>query len=380
MPIEICGMLLPVMDASAATPSRIGGRASADARARGVDLDAVDRFARAHEEAGFDTALIGSSSAAPDGFQIAQRSAAVTERLNLLVSHRTGFIAPTLAARLIATTDNFCGGRLKLHVLVGGNDEDQRRDGDFLRHDERYARADEYLEILRRVWAGQGSVDFEGDYYRVEGAFSGVRSLRSPHVPLWGGGGSDLSVELCARHCERFMFWGEPVASLRARAEEIRDAASRQGREIGFSVSLRPILGATEHEAWDRAEAILERVGRAFGGTDGRRPPVMPESEGSARLRKFASEGEVYDKRLWTGIARATTAPGNSTALVGTPEQVVDSILDYYDVGIDALLIRGFDAYEDTIEYGKELIPCLREAVARRDAAAVGESGRPDPV
>jgi len=369
MPIEICGMLLPVMENSAAMPSRIGGRDAAGGRARGVDLDAVDLFAKAHEEAGFDTALIGSSSAAPDGFQIAQRSAAVTERLNLLVSHRTGFIAPTMAARLIATTDNFCQGRLKLHVLVGGNDEDQRRDGDWLDHDTRYARADEYLELLRRTWAGDAPVEFEGEHYRVDGGFSGVRSWREPHVPLWGGGGSQLSVDLCAKHCELFMFWGEPVAVLAERARLVRKAAARYGRTIRFSVSLRPILGATEEEAWKRARAILDDVEDRFAGAEGERAPVMPQSEGSARLRAIAAEREVHDKRLWTGIARATTAPGNSTALVGTPEQVVDSLLDYYDAGITALLIRGFDAYADTLEYGKELIPLLRAAVSERDAA-----------
>jgi alkanesulfonate monooxygenase len=368
MPIEICGMLLPVMDASIATPARIGGSESADGFARGVDIAAVDLFAKAHEAADFDTALIGSSSAAPDGFQIAQRSASVTERLNFLVSHRTGFISPSMAARLIATTDNFCGGRLKLHVLVGGNDEDQQRDGDWLDHDTRYARADEYLEIMRRVWAGEDGVDFEGDHYKLRGSFSGVRSLRQPHVPLWGGGGSELSIDLCAKHCELFMFWGEPVDSLAGRARTIRAAAEGYGRTIRFSVSLRPILGSTEEAAWKRADAILEEVEDRFGGGGVERAPVMPESEGSTRLRAIAAEKEIHDKRLWTGVARATTAPGNSTALVGTPEQIVDSILDYYDVGITTLLIRGFDAYGDTIEYGKELIPLLRSEVARRDA------------
>lgn len=166
------------------------------------------------------------------------------------------------------------------------------------------------------------------------------------------------------------MFWGEPVASLVDRIRVIRAAAARYKREIGFSVSLRPILGATEEAAWRRAHSILDRIGEQFGGTSGDRAPVMPQSEGSTRLRKIAAQAEVYDKRLWTGIARATTAPGNSTALVGTPEQVVDSILDYYDAGITALLIRGFDAYADTIEYGKELIPLLRAEVAKRDALA----------
>lgn len=361
-------MLIPVMDSGATTPSRLGG-ASVSGRTHGIEVDAVDAFARAHEDADFDTALIGSSSAAPDGWQIAHRSAAVTEKLKLLVSHRTGFIAPTVAARHAATLDHFTGGRVKIHVLVGGNDEDQRRDGDFLDHDDRYARADEYLTILRHLWTSREPLDFDGDHYRLEGAYSAVRTFQEPHVPLWGGGGSELSLDLCAKHCELFMFWGEPVAALEKRIADVRTAAARHGRELRYSVSLRPILGRTEAEAWDRAHSILEGVEKDFQrlGDVGERAPVMPQSEGSNRLRAVADAAEIHDERLWTAIARATTAPGNSTALVGTPEQVADSILDYYDLGISAVLIRGFDAFSDTREYGKELIPILREGVAKRD-------------
>jgi alkanesulfonate monooxygenase len=74
------------------------------------------------------------------------------------------------------------------------------------------------------------------------------------------------------------------------------------------------------------------------------------------------------DKRLWTGVARVTGAPGNTTGLVGTPAQVADAMLDYYDLGITTFLIRGFDPLEDAIQYGEELIPLVREAVANRPA------------
>ena len=373
MPIEICGMLIPSMHSGSTTPARLGGSEGPARPGRTIDVDAVDRFARAHEESGFDTALIGSSSAAPDGWLIAQRSAVVTERLRFLVSHRTGFVAPTVAARLAATLDGFCGGRLTIHVLVGGSDEDQRRDGDWIDHDLRYARADEYLQILRELWTRDAPLDFEGEFYRVTGSYSPIKPVQRPHVPLYGGGGSDLSVELAARHCQLFMFWGEPLAAIRERRRQVEKAAERHGRELRYSVSLRPILGATEAQAWERARAILASVEKEHSQR-GDRGPVMPESVGSARLRKIAEEGDVYDKRLWTAIARATSAPGNSTALVGTAEQVADSILDYYDLGIGTVLIRGFDAYADTLEYGRELIPLLRSEVARRDRVRAAES------
>src|SRR5919201_5697941 len=112
------------------------------------DRDYIRDFARAHERGGFDRILIGYFSSAPDGFLVAAHAAASTERLGLLLAHRPGFVAPTLAARKLATLDQLSGGRLALHVISGGDDADQRKDGDYLSHDDRYRRTDEYLDIL----------------------------------------------------------------------------------------------------------------------------------------------------------------------------------------------------------------------------------------
>ena len=79
----------------------------------------------------------------------------------------------------------------------------------------------------------------------------------------------------------------------------------------------------------------------------------------------------MRDKRLWTEIAALTGAQGNSTSLVGTAEQVVDSLLDYYELGITKFLFRGFDPLEDAIEYGRELLPALRAAGAERGAPKI---------
>src|SRR5205823_14396276 len=118
-----------------------------------------------------------------------------------------------------------------------------------------------------------------------------------------------------------------------------------------------------------RARATLAQI-----QTSNPPPMLRPQAVGSQRLLAFAAQGEVHDKRLWTPIAAATGAAGNTTALVGTPEQVAESLLDYYDAGVTTLLIRGFDPLHDAIEYGRELIPLVRREVARRDhdrAAAV---------
>ena len=94
---------------------------------------------------------------------------------------------------------------------------------------------------------------------------------------------------------------------------------------------------------------------------------ARPQAVGSQRLLEAAAQGEIHDKRLWTPIAAATGAGGNTTALVGTPEQVAEALLDYYDIGCTTLLIRGFEPLQDAIDYGRELIPLVRAEVARRE-------------
>ena len=85
-------------------------------------------------------------------------------------------------------------------------------------------------------------------------------------------------------------------------------------------------------------------------------------------VRGWTVEQEVYDSCLYTALATASGAPGNSTALVGTPETVAQALAAYYDVGAKTLLIRGYDPLPDAIEYGQELIPRVRELVKERDA------------
>jgi len=164
-----------------------------------------------------------------------------------------------------------------------------------------------------------------------------------------------------------YALWGEPVAAIRRSIAEVR-AAAPPGRVPRFSVSVRPILGATEEKAWARARAILERIVelRRAAGT-----PARPQNAGSQRLLDLAARGEVHDKRLWTAIAAATGAAGSTTALVGTAEQVAESLLDYYDAGAGTILIRGFDPLEDAIEFGRDLVPLVRAGVERRRERAL---------
>jgi alkanesulfonate monooxygenase len=365
MPVEFIGMI--------STRDQSESR-----RSRGpvVDRDYVRRFARAHEDAGFDRVLIGYSSSQPDGTQVAAYAAAHTERLSFLVAHRPGFVAPTLAARTFATLDQFAGGRIAVHVITGGSDGEQRRDGDHLSKDERYDRTDEYLDVLKQAWTSEAAFSYRGRFYQIEDSYADVRSPQQPRIPLYFGGSSDAAYRVGGKHADVYALWGEPLAQTAEQIASVQAAAASANRSAAprISVSFRPILGVTEEIAWDRAHRILATTRanieefrgqwrRPTGGPGG----AQPENRGSQRLLAAAAQGELHDRALWTPLAAATGAAGNSTALVGTPETVAQALLDYMDIGVSTLLIRGYDPYDDAIDYGRHLLPLVREEASRRD-------------
>ena len=343
-----------------------GGINPADEIPAGIDPEYIAEFSQAHEDSGFDKVLLGYSSATPDGFAVAGYAAYRTNTLGYLIAHRAGFMAPTLAARHLATLDQLTGGRIAIHVISGGSDEEQRRDGDWLDHDSRYRRTDEWMEVVRKTWTELAPFDYEGEFFQLQQAHSQVRTRQKPHVPLYFGGASEAAKEVGARRADVYALWGEPLAAIKEQIADISGRAARYGRSVRFSVSVRPILGDTTGNAWERAHRVLDRVKGSVGEMVGPNRPARLQSVGSRRLLDFAAQGEIHDRRLWMPIAAATGAAGSTTALVGTAEEVAESLLDYYDAGCSTVLIRGFDPLQDTIDYGKELIPILRDEAARR--------------
>ena len=332
-----------------------------------VDPAYVRVFAQAHEHAGFDRILVPASSSSPDTLLTVTYAASVTDKIKFLLAHRPGFVAPTLAARQLATLDHYTNGRLAVHYITGGSDEDQQRDGDFLNHDERYARTDEYLSVVRRVWAEDKPFDHEGTYYRAKGVVSEVKPLQGQRVPIYFGGASAPALQVAGKPADVYALWGESLAQAGDLVRRVRAEATLQGRHVDFSISFRPILGKTEDEAWAKAERILEDTRRLRVSQGYSRGVGPQQSEGAQRLLADAAKGDRVDERLWTAIARELGGQSNSTSLVGTPEQVANALLKYYDLGITTFLIRGFDPLVDAIEYGRELLPLVRAKVAERD-------------
>src|ERR1700680_4362501 len=154
-----------------------------------LDTIHIETVAKAHENAGFDRALLAFHSTSPDGLQIGQHVLGVTDKLNVLIAQRPGFTAPTLLARQLATVDQLSGGRVALHVITGGNATELKQDGNTIDDkDERYARTDEFLDVVRAEWSSEKPFSYNGKYYRVENGFSQVKPYHSTGIPIFVGG------------------------------------------------------------------------------------------------------------------------------------------------------------------------------------------------
>jgi alkanesulfonate monooxygenase len=183
---------------------------------RDASIDYLASIVRAAESFGFTGALIPTGAWCEDAFVTAALLARETTSLAFLVAFRPGLVSPTLSAQMSATFARHAPGRILLNVVVGGEAHEQRAFGDHLDKDGRYRRCDEFLEVVRQLWAGE-TVSLNGEYIRVEEA--SLATLPNPVPPLYFGGSSVAAGPLAARHADVYLTWGEPPAAVREKID-----------------------------------------------------------------------------------------------------------------------------------------------------------------
>lgn len=332
-----------------------GGRSTHTdgAALREPDVDYLADVARAAERNGFTGVLTPTGTWCEDAWLTTAAISRETRDLRFLVAFRPGSLSPTLAAQMAATFQRLTGGRLMLNIVTGGDAAEQQRFGDWLDKDERYARTDEFLEILRGAWAGP--FDFQGRHYRVAGAHA-PRAFIAP--PIYFGGSSPAGLDVAARHADVYLTWGEPPAAV---AEKIAAVRERAGdRKIRFGIRLHVITRDTAERAWAEAKAMLDaltpdQIAKAQSSLR------QAESVGQQRmldLHRGSRDGlEIYPN-LWAGVG--LVRPGAGTALVGSHREVADRIAEYHDLGIDEFILSGYPHLEEAYHAGEGLIPELR--------------------
>jgi len=332
-----------------------------------ADPDYISSEAREYEAAGYDSSILPQSATWPDVTVTAAWALAHTSRLRVVLAHRPGTQAPTAAARAVATLDRVSAGRTGLHLILGSaGGSDLPRDGDLADREARYRRAAEYLEIFTGVLTRDEPFDFDGEFYQVRGAFSGVKPVQSPRPVISLPAESPEAVALAARYADVLAFHGTSRAKAAGKIAEAREAAAAAGRNPGFWVNLNMLAGETDEAARRHLRDLEASVRQLQEFRSGREKSTVR----SIREDRFSdlslAAGEWEDNVLYLGLTKLSRA---TPALVGAPSTIADAVLAYHDLGIGVVTLGSHVTSHRDAELRAETLRLIKQAVAVRDAA-----------
>ena len=351
-------------------------------QSRVSDFDYVKQVAIAVDTLGYDGVLIPTGRSCEDPFVVASSLIGVTQKLKFLVALRPGLLQPALAARIASTLDRFSNGRVAFNLVAGGDKDELEGDGLFQDSDERYETASEFVDLWKEILEASYEkklVNFDGKYYKTKNAKLLYPPVQRPHPPLFFGGSSQKAHELAAQKVDLYITWGETPKAVKAKIEDVKEKALKYGRTLKFGIRLHVIVRDTEEEAWSDAEKLIsklddEKINASQTAlqkldSEGQRLMTALTNGGKARTRE---ELEI-SPNLWAGIGLARE--GCATALVGSPQIIVERITEYADMGVDTFVFSGYPHLEEAYKFAELVFPLLPNRVKDKlSAIAEGET------
>lgn len=320
------------------------------------DMEGWVRFARCAQEAGIESVLLSFSRYEPDTIMIAAALGQAAKKLKFIVAYRLGLMQPATFVQQINTLSGVIGGRVSLNIVAGSSMAEQRGYGDFLEHDERYERAEEFLRVCRAFWANNGEVNFTGKYCRIEHG-----KLYTPFLApdrtmpeIYVSGHSDQAQHLALTQ-------GSCYLRLIDTPEKLQPVVARF-RNAGVEVCLRlcVVCRSTHEAALAAAEDLLppEEI-----GSQERR--ILSSSDSKTLKDALAAADDVgwMNRNLWAGLVPYYGS--SAITLVGSPRELAEAFLEYKKIGVTQFIIAGWPKLDEMMIFGREVIPLVREAESK---------------
>ena len=297
----------------------------------------------------------------PSSYQVGQDTwsfvsavAPKTKQINLLAAVRSGEVHPAMLARAIATVDHILKGRLTINMISSN------LPGENLPSADRYQRSKEVIQILKQAWT-QEQIDFSGSYYKLQLDTKPVKPYQQNGGPLlYFGGYSPAGVDLCAAFCDVYLMWPETETKLQGLMQNMSDQAAAYGRTVDFGLRIHVIVRPTESEALDYTRTLMSKIDEEKG-TEIRERALDAKSYGVARqteMRLSSDQDGFVEDHLWTGIGRARSGCG--AALVGTPDQILEKINRYMEMGIRSFIFSGYPHLDECKLFAKYVLPKIK--------------------
>ena len=271
--------------------------------------------------------------------------APLTERLELMAAVRPNFRLPALVAKEAATIDRISNGRFTLNVVSAWWEAEARQYGAaWIEHDERYARTEEFLAVLKGMWTNE-QFSLDGRYYTIKDAHLAPKPVQKPWPTLYAGGESPAAKDLIARECDAYLMHGDPPEALAPKIEDMRARRAKHPElpPLRFGVAGYAIVRSSDAE-------VKREIARI---TD-----VRASARGYASYQDF-----IKGSQLETQISLEDYSVSNRglrTGLVGTPEQVAEQVHELGRIGIDLLLLQSSPQREEMQRFSSQVFPLVQ--------------------
>jgi FMNH2-dependent dimethyl sulfone monooxygenase len=307
----------------------------------------VRDLAAASEQDGFDLTLIaelnlndikGPSQPSLDCWTLAPAVAAVTSTLELMLAVRPNYHSPALTAKAISTLEVIAPGRVALNVVSSWwKDEAAQYGAPFDVHDARYARTQEWLEVVGRLLRDD-TVTHDGPLYRLAGARLAPKPSRLP--PVYMGGESPRAKEVIAAQADAYVMHGDAPEVIAAKVADLSERRAAAGLpRLMFGASGYVICRDTEAEAQAELDRILN---------------VRSSPEAYASYQDFVQGSQLESQVSLEEYSVSNR--GLRSGLVGTPDQITDRLRGYEAAGVDLMLLQFSPQREEMARFGRDVI------------------------
>jgi alkanesulfonate monooxygenase SsuD/methylene tetrahydromethanopterin reductase-like flavin-dependent oxidoreductase (luciferase family) len=278
-----------------------------------------------------------------------------TERAAVFATSHVPTIHPIVAAKQATTIDHITGGRFALNVVCGWFEPELEMFGAaIMEHDERYAYATEWLDVLKRLWTAEEEFDYGGRYFHIRRGFHQPKPIQRPFPPIMNAGGSGVGRHFATRHCDMIFIHikGQDIAAAKKDIDEVRMLARKEyGRDIQVWANCYCVIGDSDEDALKFRDWYVREKG---------------DWEAVANLvRSLGLQSGVLPKEQLEGAKYHFIAGWGGYPLVGTPEQVVSGFQDLSDAGMDGMIMGLVDFNEELKYFGDSVLPLMKEAGLR---------------
>ena len=316
------------------------------------------------ESLGYDLTLIaelnlndikGVEADSLDAWTTTAALAAVTKKLELMIAVRPTFHNPALLAKQAACLDRISGGRLTLNVVSSWwRDEATKYGIPFDEHDERYARTEEWLDVLQSCWKQQHT-SHSGRFYNIDDNILSPKPLptrgysRAPQgagLPtLYAGGESETAKNLIAAKCDAYLMHGDDPKTISSKIDDMKQRRAKHPHlaPLTFGVTGYCIVRDSEAEANREVERITAQ------------PDPSQSPAGYANFQQWIT-GSQLEKKLSLRDYSVSNR-GLHSGMIGTPEQVKQRLADFEGAGCSLVLMQSSPQHEEMVRIANQVMP-----------------------